>query len=159
MGRFGKRKTKAFEKSIQLKEVLFTEILIEASLISLLVVFIMGLIGHYIYEFKKSEILISSCLIFSFVTLILLGCHYISGFGMIVWFLFLRMIKKHKLKGMSTTKKEIFGKFRQGGLSSKIRFIDYLRECNKIRLKNGQNFLLVYFIYLIRFIKGIKKII
>ncbi len=73
--------------------------------------------------------------------------------------LFLRMIKKHRLKGMSTTKKEIFGKFRQGGLSSKIRFIDYLRECNKIRLKNGQNYLLVYFIYLIRFIKGIKKII
>ena len=73
--------------------------------------------------------------------------------------LFLRMIKKHRLKGMSTTKKEIFGKFRQGGLSSKIRFIDYLRECNKIRLKNGQNYLLVYFIYLIRFVKGIKKII
>jgi len=73
--------------------------------------------------------------------------------------LFLRMIKKHRLKGMATTKKEIFGKFRQGGLSSKIRFIDYLRECNKIRLNNGQNYLLVYLIYLIRCIKGIKKII
>ena len=69
------------------------------------------------------------------------------------------MIKKYKLKGMATTKKEIFGKFRQGGLSSKIRFIDYLRECNKIRLKNGQNYLLVYLIYLIRCVKGIKKII
>ncbi len=73
--------------------------------------------------------------------------------------LFLRMIKKHRLRGMGTTKKEIFGKFRQGGLSSRIRFIDYLRECNKIRLKNGQNYFLVYFIYLIRCIKGIKKII
>ncbi len=73
--------------------------------------------------------------------------------------LFLRMIKKHRLKGMATTKKEIFGKFRQGGLSSKIRFIDYLRECNKIRLNNGQNYLLVYLIYFIRCIKGIKKII
>ncbi len=75
-----------------MKEVLFTEILIEASLISLLVVFIMGLIGHYIYEFKKSEVLISSCLIFSFVTLIILGCHYISGFAIIVWFLFLILL-------------------------------------------------------------------
>ena len=73
--------------------------------------------------------------------------------------LFLRMIKKYRLRGMGTTKKEIFGKFRQGGLSSRIRFIDYLRECNKIRLKNGQNYFLVYFIYLIRCIKGIKKII
>lgn len=73
--------------------------------------------------------------------------------------LFLRMIKKYKLKGMGTAKNEIFGKFRRGGLSSNIRFIDYLRECNKIRLRNGQNLLLVYLIYLIRCIKGIKKII
>ena len=60
---------------------------------------------------------------------------------------------------MSTKKTEIFGKFRKGGLSSRIRFIDYLRECNKIRIENGQNSLFVYFIYLIRCIKGIKKII
>ena len=73
--------------------------------------------------------------------------------------LFLRMIKKYRLNGMGTKKKEIFGKFRQGGLSSRIKFLDYLRECNKIRLKNGQNYLLVYLIYLIRCIKGIKKII
>lgn len=73
--------------------------------------------------------------------------------------LFLRMIKKHRMQGIGTTKKEIFGKFRQGGLSSRIRFIDYLRECNKIRLKNGQNYFVVYLIYLIRCIKGIKKII
>ena len=73
--------------------------------------------------------------------------------------LFLRMIKKHRMQGIGTTKKEIFGKFRQGGLSSRIRFIDYLRECNRIRLKNGQNYFVVYLIYLIRCIKGIKKII
>ena len=73
--------------------------------------------------------------------------------------LFLRMIIKHKLNGMSTKKKEIFGKFRKGGLSSRIKFIDYLRECNRIRINNGQNYLLVYFIFLIRCIKGINKII
>lgn len=73
--------------------------------------------------------------------------------------LFLRMIKKFKLKGLSTKKSEIFGKFRPGGLSSKISFLDYLTECNKIRLNNGQNFVQVYFIFIIRILKNIKKII
>ena len=73
--------------------------------------------------------------------------------------LFLRMIKKFKLRGLSTKKKEIFGKFRPGGLSSKINFLDYLIECNKIRLNNGQNFLQVYIIFLLRILKNFKKII
>ena len=72
--------------------------------------------------------------------------------------LFLRMIKKHKLKGMATKKKEIFGKFRRGGLSSRIKFIDYLRECNSIRIDNGQNFFFVYIIFFIRLIKNLNKI-
>ena len=73
--------------------------------------------------------------------------------------LFLRMIKKFKLKGLSTKKMEIFGKFRPGGLSSKINFLDYLIECNKIRLNNGQNFFQVYIIFLLRILKNFKKII
>ena len=73
--------------------------------------------------------------------------------------LFLRMIKKFKLRGLSTKKKEIFGKFRPGGLSSKINFLDYLIECNKIRLNNGQNFFQVYIIFLLRILKNFKKII
>ena len=73
--------------------------------------------------------------------------------------LFLRMIKRFKLNGLSTKKNEIFGKFRPGGLSSRIRFIDYLRECNKIRINNGQNTFFVYFIYILRIIKNLKKII
>ena len=73
--------------------------------------------------------------------------------------LFLRMIKKFNLIGLSTKKNEIFGKFRIGGLSSRIKFIDYLRECNKIRINNGQNTFLVYFIYVLRIIKNLKKII
>lgn len=35
---------------------------------------------------------------------------------------FYRMIVKYKLKGMATKKNEIFGKFRRGGISSKISF-------------------------------------
>lgn len=73
--------------------------------------------------------------------------------------LFLRMIKKHKMLGTCTKKNEIFGKFRKGGLSSRIKFNDYLKECNQIRLGNGQNKIIVNLIYLIRLIKNIKKII
>ena len=71
----------------------------------------------------------------------------------------MRMIKKYKLKGMSTKKNEIFGRFRPGGLSSRINFLDYLRECNKIRLNNGQNLIKVYLIFLLRILKNLRKIL
>ena len=73
--------------------------------------------------------------------------------------LFLRMIKRFKLKGLSTKKSEIFGRFRPGGLSSRINFLDYLIECNKIRLNNGQNIFQVYLIFILRILKNFKKII
>ena len=73
--------------------------------------------------------------------------------------LFIRMINKYKLKGMSTKKNEIFGNFRLGGLSSKIKFLDYLKECNQIRLDNNQNKFIVYLIFILRIIKNLKRII
>ena len=73
--------------------------------------------------------------------------------------LFIRMIQKFKLKGTASKKNEIFGKFRRGGLSSRIKFIDYLRECNKIRINNGQSRILVYILYILRIIKNFKKVI
>ena len=73
--------------------------------------------------------------------------------------LFLRMIKKFKMRGIATKKREIFGKFRPGGLSSKIKFIDYLTECNKIRINNNQNILFVYIIFIIRILKNLGKLI
>ena len=66
---------------------------------------------------------------------------------------FYRMIVKYKLKGMATKKNEIFGKFRRGGISSKISFMDYLRETIKIRLDNGQNVLLVSIIFILKYTK------
>ena len=66
---------------------------------------------------------------------------------------FYRMIVKYKLKGMATKKNEIFGKFRRGGISSKITFMDYLKETIKIRLDNGQNILLVSIIFLLKYTK------
>ena len=69
--------------------------------------------------------------------------------------LFYRMIKKYKLKGMATKKNEIFGKFRRGGISSKISFMEYLMETVKIRLDNGQNFILVSIIFILKYTKHI----
>ena len=69
------------------------------------------------------------------------------------------MIRKFKMKGMSTKKNEIFGRFRPGGLSSRINFLDYLMECNKIRINNGQNIVQVYIIFILRVLKNIRKII
>ena len=71
--------------------------------------------------------------------------------------LFYRMIVKKKFIGMATKRNEIFGVFRRGGISSKLRYIDFIIENSKIRLNNGQNFLFVYLIFLIRFIKNFKK--
>ena len=67
--------------------------------------------------------------------------------------LFYRMIVQHKMKGMATKKKEVLGFFRPGGLSDKIKYIDYLNENTKIRLDNKQNFLIVMIIHFLRYIK------
>ena len=73
--------------------------------------------------------------------------------------LFYRIIEKKKMKGVATKKEEILGKFRQGGLSSRIRYLDFLRENNKIRINNGQNTLFVYLIFILRLIRNFKNIL
>ena len=67
---------------------------------------------------------------------------------------FYKMIVNFKLKGMATKKSEILGKFTKGGFASKINYIDHLKDLNKIRLDNKQN---IFFVYLLYFIKIIKK--
>lgn len=69
-----------------------------------------------------------------------------------------RMIVKNKLKGLATKKNEVFGLFRRGGFSSKIKFIDHFMETIKIRLENKQNKFLVLFIFILKFLKNINKI-
>jgi len=73
--------------------------------------------------------------------------------------LFYRMINKYKLNGMATKKNEIFGKFRKGGLSSRIKFIEYLKEGNQIRIDNGQNIIFVYLIFFLRCLRNLHKLI
>ena len=66
---------------------------------------------------------------------------------------FYRMIVEYKLKGTSSSKKEIFGRFGKGGFSSKINYIDHLRDLNHIRIHNKQNKYFVYFVYFLKIIK------
>ena len=72
--------------------------------------------------------------------------------------LFYRMIVKENFKGISTKKNEVLGKFRKGGLSSRIRYIDFLRENNRIRINNGQNKFIVYIIFLLRLTRNFKRL-
>ena len=73
--------------------------------------------------------------------------------------LFYRMIIKNKMKGVATKKNEVFGNFRPGGLSSRIRYIDFLRENNQIRIDNGQNKFLVSIIFVLRMLRNFKRLI
>ena len=72
--------------------------------------------------------------------------------------LFYRMIVHFKLKGMATKKEEILGKFRSGGISSRLSYIEYLKENTKIRIDNGQNIIFVYLIFLARFLRNFRKV-
>ena len=60
--------------------------------------------------------------------------------------------------GIATKKNEILGKFRQGGLSSKIKYLDFLKENNRIRINNGQNPLFVYIIFILRLLRNFKNL-
>ena len=66
---------------------------------------------------------------------------------------FYRMIVKYNLKGTATKKNEIFGKFRRGGISSNISFMEYLSEICRIRLDNKQSIFLVSIIFLLKYIR------
>jgi glycosyltransferase involved in cell wall biosynthesis len=72
--------------------------------------------------------------------------------------LFYRMIVHLKLKGMATKKEEILGKFRSGGISSNLSYLEYLKENTRIRIDNGQNIIFVYLIFLARFLRNFRKV-
>ena len=72
---------------------------------------------------------------------------------------FYKMIVNFKLRGKSTKKEEILGEFGKGGFSSKINYIEHLKDLNQIRIDNKQNKLFVYFLYFIKIIKKPIKFI
>ena len=69
------------------------------------------------------------------------------------------MIVKFEMKGIATNKNEILGYFGPSGLSSRLKYIDYLNENTQIRLDNGQNKLIVWCIHYLRFLKRLFRII
>ena len=71
---------------------------------------------------------------------------------------FYRMIIKHKLIGVGTKKKELFGVFKRGGFSSKIKFFDHLVECTRIRLDNNQNKIMVLITIIIKYLFNYKRL-
>ena len=77
---------------------------------------------------------------------------------------FYKMIVNYKLKGMATKKNEVLGSFEKGGFSSKINYIDHLKDLNNIRIHNNQSKFFVYLIFLfkifkkpMKFLKSLKK--
>jgi glycosyltransferase involved in cell wall biosynthesis len=72
---------------------------------------------------------------------------------------FYRMIVHHKMKGISTKKKEIVGVFGRGGYSSVSPYREQFFEELRIRRDNGQNLLLILFIAAYKLIKHFRKIV
>ncbi len=72
---------------------------------------------------------------------------------------FYKMIVNFKLKGKSTKKEEILGEFGKGGFSSKINYLQHLKDLNQIRIDNKQNKHFVYFLYFVKIIKKPLKFI
>ena len=73
--------------------------------------------------------------------------------------LFHRLIVKHKMTGVATKKNEIFGKFRRGGISSKLSNNTFLKEIYQVIVDNGQNKIIVWIIHLLRLSKRIFRVI
>ena len=72
--------------------------------------------------------------------------------------LFYRMIVQKKMKGIGTKRNEVIGYFRPGGISDKIKYIEYLNENTRIRLDNKQNYFFVMLIHLMRYLKRLNLI-
>jgi len=72
---------------------------------------------------------------------------------------FYKMIVNFHLKGMATKKDEVLGEFIHGGFSSKVNYIDHLKDLNQIRIDNSQNIFFVYFLYLFKILKKPIKFI
>ena len=72
---------------------------------------------------------------------------------------FFRMIVKKKMIGIGVQKNKIFGIFRRGGFSSRVKFLDHFKEEIAIRNDNGQNKIIILFIIVYKCIRHINKII
>ena len=70
-----------------------------------------------------------------------------------------RMIVNKKLRGISTKKNELVGKFDSKGISGRLSFYRTLKEEIIIRYENNQNVLFLLFLIIIKIINKIKNVI
>ena len=70
-----------------------------------------------------------------------------------------RMIVKKKLKGLPTKKNEVLGSFDVQGLSSKEPFYKMYFYEMLVRYKNGQNFLYLIFLFILKIINKLKNVL
>ena len=64
-----------------------------------------------------------------------------------------------KLRGISTKKNELVGKFDSKGISGRLSFYRTLKEEIIIRYENNQNVLFLLFLIIIKIINKIKNVI
>lgn len=73
--------------------------------------------------------------------------------------LFYKLFKKKKYKGIVTNKNYVFGKFDMNGLSSNIPFyLTYFYEM-RVRYKNGQNIIFLFFLYIIKILNKFRNLL
>ena len=70
---------------------------------------------------------------------------------------YLKVLLKLSLMGLSTKKNEIIGVVNSGGFSSKVSFIQHLYEETLIRYNNNQNIFLIFIIFFNAIIKHFYK--
>ena len=62
------------------------------------------------------------------------------------------------MTGAATKKNEILGKFRRGGISSKLSNNAFLKEIYQVRVDNGQNKIFVLFLLFLKYLRfNLKK--
>ena len=67
------------------------------------------------------------------------------------------MIVEKKMKGISTKKNEVIGKFDLNGISSRVPFYKQYYYEMKIRLANGQNLFYLLILYIVKIINKLKN--
>ncbi len=72
--------------------------------------------------------------------------------------LFFRLVSDERFTGTSTRAEEVVGSFALGGFSNTTPYLDRITEELRIRIKNGQSWPIALLLFLIRFIKHIRKV-
>jgi len=70
---------------------------------------------------------------------------------------FYKLVSNKRYRGISTKENEVVGEFELGGFSSDTPYLDRITEELRIRIKNGQGWPIALGLFLVRFIRHLKK--